>query len=139
MISQPLAPILLSDLSLPFITALIMELAANLTGILFKSLNLRDSAKVLAQIPLALTFYTYNTNCSGSYPNLFYIKNYNSLIFLPSTPYMSSGLVVISILMGVFLISFLHNRLWSRILRGNSVTPHEKHNQLRKSFFFHSF
>lgn len=43
-ISQPLAPLLLSNLSVSFITAFIIELAANLTGILFKSLNFNDSA-----------------------------------------------------------------------------------------------
>ena len=70
-ISQPLAPLLLSYLSVSFMTALMIELAASLTGILFNNLNFNDSAWADAHRPLEFIFYTCRTNCSGSYPNRF--------------------------------------------------------------------
>jgi hypothetical protein len=56
MISHPLAPLDLSNLSVSFITAFMMELAASLTGMLFKSLNFKDSAYAEAQSPLEFIF-----------------------------------------------------------------------------------
>ena len=59
MTSQPLAP------ALSFMTALMMELAASLTGIYYNNFILMDSTWAEAHNPLAVMLMIPKDNCSG--------------------------------------------------------------------------